>query len=120
MPMIEKIVQTAKHAVNAIVDIERAVVCPAGRGLDGACMIHRSPCCALAFGGVTMVRARTCRLELNQIWRKFRNDPGADRQGYQIGTMQYAQCPRLAVDSAAPVCGVSYRSGFGFGADSLN
>lgn len=66
-----------------------------------------------------MVRARTCRLELNQIWRKFRNDPGSDRQGHEIGTMQYARCPRLAVDSAAPVCGVSYRSGFGFGADSV-
>ena len=93
---------------------------PGGRGSRRGMHDHRSPCCGLAFGGVTMVRARTCRLELNQIWRKFRNDPGADRQGYQIGTMQYAQCPRLAVDSAAPVCGVSYRSGFGFGADSLN
>ena len=32
-----------------------------------------------------MVRARTCCLELNQIWREFRNDPGADRQGHEIG-----------------------------------
>jgi hypothetical protein len=64
-----------------------------------------------------MVRARTCRLELNQIWRKFRNDPGADRQGHEIGTMQYPQCPagsRFCRASARPELSIGLRFWRGF------
>jgi hypothetical protein len=34
MPMIEKMVQTAKQTVNAIVDIHKALACPAGAVFD--------------------------------------------------------------------------------------
>jgi hypothetical protein len=39
MPMIEKIVQTAKQTVNAIVDIHNALACPAGTLFDEASML---------------------------------------------------------------------------------
>jgi hypothetical protein len=56
MPMIEKMVQTAKQAVNAIVDIHKALACPAGVVFDEASMLV-SPCCRPIFVGGKMGQA---------------------------------------------------------------
>jgi hypothetical protein len=39
MPIIEKMVQTAKQTVNAIVDMYKALACPAGAVFDEASII---------------------------------------------------------------------------------
>jgi hypothetical protein len=51
MPMIEKIVQTAKQAVNAIVDIHKALACPAGAVFDDASMTVSPWCRSISVDG---------------------------------------------------------------------
>ena len=77
---------TDSAAVNAMVDIHRALACPAGAVFAEASIVSLSRCCRPISGGGNIEQAGHCCLELCQDLRTLRNAlgtcPGA-RPGHQ-------------------------------------